>query len=55
MLADMTTISVAEAREIMGKDADDLSDEALQVLIDQLNSVARGFVAMVLNGDLYTQ
>lgn len=48
-------ISLPEARMIMGSDADNMSDEALQQLIDQLNSLARGFVQMVLSGDLYTE
>jgi hypothetical protein len=46
-------ISLNEAREILGKDADHLSDDALRALIDQLNSLARGFVQAVLNGDAY--
>ena len=49
------TISLREAREIMGNDADGLTDEALQTLVNQLNSLARGFVQMVLNGDLYAE
>lgn len=53
MLAEESRISVSDAREIMGNDADSLSDEDLQILIDQLNSLARGFVQAVLNGDAY--
>jgi len=48
-------ISLREAREIMGNDAMELSDEDLQTLLDRLNSLARGFVQMVLNGDLYAE
>jgi len=53
MLAEECHISIGDARKIMGKDADELSDETLQDLIDQLNSLARGFVQAVLNGDAY--
>jgi len=53
MLAEECHISISDAREIMGRDADDLSDEDLQTLIDRLNSLARGFVQAVLNGDVY--
>jgi hypothetical protein len=48
-------LSVLEARIIMGDDANALSDEEVQMLIDQLSSLARGFVHMVLNGDLYAE
>jgi len=53
MLAKECRISISDAREIMGNDADSLSDEDIQTLIDQLNSLARGFVQAVLNGDTY--
>jgi hypothetical protein len=53
MLANGCRISISDAREIMGEDADGLSDEDLQTFIDQLNSLARGFVQAVLNGDAY--
>lgn len=50
-----TKISLKEAREILGKDAEQMTDEALQKLLDQLNSLARDFVQMVLKGDLYAE
>ncbi len=52
-MAEECHISINDAREIMGEDADELSDEDLQTLIDRLNSLARSFVQAVLNGDAY--
>lgn len=46
-------ISVIEAREIMGSDADTMTDDEILVLIDRLNSLARGFVLTVQNGEMY--
>lgn len=46
-------ISVKEAREIMGTDAESMSDDEIVVLIDRLNSLARGFVLAVQNGVMY--
>jgi len=44
----LPVISVLKAREIMGKDADGMTDDEIQELLNQLNSLARIFVDMVL-------
>ena len=43
-------ISLEEARALMGDEAIGISDEELQDLIDQLNSLARAYVQAVQSG-----
>ena len=49
---DTTRMSVAEARKIMGKDANDMTDEEVDKLIDQLSGLARAYIRDVQSGRL---
>lgn len=49
----VSVISVEEARRILGSDGEEFSEEEIEEIIRSLNTLARGFVSMVLNGDAY--
>jgi hypothetical protein len=44
-------ITVSRAREVMGSDADNMSDEEVQDIIDKLSALALAFVGTVLKYD----
>ena len=48
-----STISIKEARNILGEDSTDMTDAEVGVLVESLNGLARSFVGAVQNGDLY--
>lgn len=45
-------MTTEEAREILGSDAQGMSDEAIQELVSQLSSLARAYVQSILRGEV---
>lgn len=48
----MTTMSLDEARKILGKDGDELSDEELEQTIITLEALARETIQATINGNI---
>ena len=48
----MTTMSLDEARKILGKDGDELSDEQLENMIFTLEMLARETIQAIISGKI---